>query len=64
MELWPHRLAVRTPGSHPGNRGSIPREVTKNILAEFSVFFIYDLSLAICLTTSMRLRGVMSALIR
>ena len=26
--LWPHRLTVRTPGSHPGNRGSIPREVT------------------------------------
>jgi hypothetical protein len=26
--LWPHRLTVRTPGFHPGNRGSIPREVT------------------------------------
>ena len=64
MELWPYRLAVRTPGSHPGNPGSIPGGVTKNILAEFSVFFIYDLSLSICLTTSMRLRGVMSALIR
>ena len=25
---WPHRLVVRTPGSHPGNRGSIPRGVT------------------------------------
>ena len=25
---WPHRLTVRTPGSHPGNRGSIPREIT------------------------------------
>ena len=24
----PHRLTVRTPGSHPGNRGSIPRAVT------------------------------------
>ena len=23
-----HRLAVRTPGSHPGNRGSIPRGIT------------------------------------
>lgn len=27
--VGPHRLAARTPGSHPGNRGSIPREVTK-----------------------------------
>ena len=26
--LWPHRLTVRTQGSHPCNRGSIPREVT------------------------------------
>ena len=25
----PHRLAVRTSGFHPGNRGSIPRGVTK-----------------------------------
>ena len=25
---WPHRLTVRTPGFHPGNRGSIPRGVT------------------------------------
>ena len=25
---WPHRLTARTSGSHPGNRGSIPREVT------------------------------------
>ena len=24
----PHRLTVRTPGFHPGNRGSIPLEVT------------------------------------
>lgn len=24
------RLAVRTPGSHPGNRGSIPLGITKN----------------------------------
>ncbi len=28
LTIWPHRLTVRTPGSHPGNRGSIPREVT------------------------------------
>ena len=26
--IWPHRLTARTPGFHPGNRGSIPREVT------------------------------------
>ena len=25
---WPHRLVVRTPGFHPGNRGSIPLEAT------------------------------------
>ena len=25
----PYRLAARTPGSHPGNRGSIPRKVTR-----------------------------------
>ena len=25
-----YRLMVRTPGSHPGNRGSIPRSGTKN----------------------------------
>lgn len=24
---WPCRLTVRTPGSQPGNRGSIPRRV-------------------------------------
>lgn len=30
-----HRLAVRTPGSHPGNRGSIPLGITKR---DFSTF--------------------------
>ena len=34
MELWPYRLAVRTPGSHPGNPGSIPGGVTKNVILE------------------------------
>ena len=29
MELRPYRLAVRTPGSHPGNPGSIPGGVTR-----------------------------------
>ncbi len=32
MELRPYRLAVRTPGSHPGNPGSIPGGVTKSEL--------------------------------
>ena len=27
--IWPHRLTVRTPGFHPGNRSSILREVTR-----------------------------------
>ncbi len=27
--MGPHRLAVRTSGSHPGNPGSIPGGVTK-----------------------------------
>ncbi len=26
--MWSHRLAVRTPASHAGNRGSIPRGIT------------------------------------
>ena len=26
---WPVRLTVRTPGFHPGNRGSIPLESAK-----------------------------------
>ena len=29
LTIWPHRLTVRTPGFHPGNRSSILREVTK-----------------------------------
>ena len=35
----PHRLTVRTSGSHPGNRGSIPRGVTtKNAQRKLGVF--------------------------
>jgi hypothetical protein len=30
VPLRPHRLVVRTPGFHPGNRGSIPLGVTRN----------------------------------
>jgi hypothetical protein len=29
LEFWSHRLAVRTPGFHPGNRSSILRGITK-----------------------------------
>ena len=29
LYAWSHRLTVRTPGSHPGNPGSIPGEITK-----------------------------------
>lgn len=28
MCFWPHRLSVRTSGSHPEKRGSIPLEAT------------------------------------
>ena len=30
LSLWPYRLGVRTPGFHPGNRGSNPRRATTN----------------------------------
>ena len=26
--MWPYRLGVRTPGFHPGSRGSNPRRAT------------------------------------
>ncbi len=29
--FWLHRLVARTPGSHPGNRGSIPLGATSKI---------------------------------
>ncbi len=29
ISLWPHRLVVRTPGFHPGNRSSILLGATK-----------------------------------
>ena len=28
LHFWPHRLMARTPGSHPGNRGSTPLGAT------------------------------------
>ena len=63
MELRPYRLAVRTPGSHPGNPGSIPGGVTKKTFWRIISVFFYDLSLSVCLTTSIKFRGVISALI-
>lgn len=30
LGIWRYRLMVRTGGSHPPNRGSIPRSATKN----------------------------------
>jgi hypothetical protein len=46
--LGPHRLAARTPGSHPGNRSSILREVTKVELQierryKISIFYFYPI---------------------
>jgi hypothetical protein len=37
-----HRLAARTPGFHPGNRGSIPLGITIIILV--FIFVIWDTS--------------------
>lgn len=31
-QIRPYRLAARTPGSHPGNRGSIPRGAMEKIV--------------------------------
>ena len=33
-DFWPYRLGVRTPGFHPGNRGSNPRGATMIFLLE------------------------------
>ena len=38
---WPHRLTVRTPGFHPGNRSSILREVTIEKRSPFRWSFFY-----------------------
>ncbi len=35
LTIWPYRLTVRTPGSHPDNPGSIPGRVTKLISSAF-----------------------------
>jgi hypothetical protein len=39
--LWSRRLTVRTPGFHPGNRGSIPLGITMKI-AQHSLGFFHD----------------------
>ncbi len=44
---WPHRLVVRTPGFHPGNRGSIPRGVTTKPFIEQMGVFVYIIFLAV-----------------
>ena len=31
VAIWPVRLGVRTPGFHPGNRGSIPLRATEKL---------------------------------
>ena len=36
--LWSVRLGVRTPGFHPGNRGSIPLRTTLEVLKVLGVF--------------------------
>ena len=43
-EKWPHRLTVRTPAFHAGNRGSIPRGVTsaEKALSQESAFSARD----------------------
>ena len=41
LQIWPYRLGVRTPGSHPGNPGSIPgRVTTKNAHPKGWAFFV------------------------
>jgi hypothetical protein len=44
--IWSHRLAVRTPGFHPGNRGSIPLGITiENSPGSMSGLFSIGLAL-------------------
>ena len=45
MKKWSVRLGVRTPGFHPGNRGSIPLRTTSNkkqraVNQIFTAFFV------------------------
>lgn len=42
MNLWPHRLMVRTPGSHPGNGGSIPPGATNEALISVKLELMDD----------------------
>ncbi len=41
LKIWSHRLTVRTPGSHPGNPGSIPGEITKLRTSHHVAFLIW-----------------------
>ena len=40
--FWSHRLTVRTPGFHPGNRSSILREITIENASSFDGAFSMD----------------------
>lgn len=43
---WSVRLGVRTPGFHPGSRGSIPLRTTQKKALNFSAFFVLKVFLA------------------
>jgi hypothetical protein len=65
FQKWPVRLGVRTPGFHPGNRGSIPLRATKNPLCvKQRGFFIFTNRITnrfywlLLLKTSLKLNGV------
>ena len=40
-QVWSHRLTVRTPGFHPGNRSSILREITKESCSPIQWAFFF-----------------------
>ena len=43
MCFWPHRLSVRTSGSHPEKRGSIPLEATTgDFFSDKSLVYLKD----------------------
>ena len=46
LMLCRHRLVVRTPGFHPGNRGSIPRGDAREapLWAFFAILSVYEIS--------------------
>ena len=48
--VWPHRLTARTLGSHPGNRGSIPRgaAIFELSVTEMRAFHFGRLKMLLC----------------